>query len=278
MKVTHSAPLWAALTLLAGCAGDDETSEQTQPNVLGPTDVATVNGERLPESVFRLYSMNVMQRNVEQLSELEHDRLLDDLIDFKLLAQEADRRGLPDERTIAAEVELQRMQLLARSMGLRYLEENPPTEAELRAAYEANLDQYLRRQYKARHVLVESEAEAREIIGLLDEGGDFAALAQEHSTDSTASNGGDLGYFTAESMVPQFAEAVASMETGDYSNEPVQTRFGWHVILVEDIRDQEPPGVEAVRNELQRQVERQKLEAFVESLRTEGAVEVTAPQ
>lgn len=272
MKSTNPALVGAALLIVGGCTQEagDEAAEQARQSALGPTDVATVNGERVPESVFRLYSMNSLQRNIEQLGEEEYNRLLDDLVRMELLNQAAAERGLLQERTIAAELELQRLQLIASRMAVRYLEENPPSEAEIRDVYEQNLERYLATQYKARHILLESEEEANEVIALLDEGANFAELAQERSTDGAASQGGDLGYFSADSMVPPFAAAVTGMQPGNYSSEPVQTRFGWHVILLEDVREQEPPGVEAVREELEREADRRKLDMFVEALRGRG--------
>lgn len=275
MNARFPALAGAVALALGACTqdGDGQPSESAPTReALGSTNVAIVNGEPLPESVFRLYSMMSLQRNLEQLDEEEYDRLLDDLIRFKLLMQAAEERGLLDERRIAAELELQRMQLLGRRMAVRYLEENPPTEAEMRDRYEQNLESYLATEYKARHILLESEEEALEVIALLDDGRDFATLAEERSTGPTASDGGDLGYFSPDSMVEPFAEAVRSMEMGSYSTEPVQTQFGWHVILLEDIREQQPPGLDAVREEIRREVEAEKLEEYVESLRTQVTI------
>lgn len=278
MKWTLSALPALAFLTLGACSGDgsDQVSDNARESALGPTDVATVGDERLPESVLRLYSMNTLQRNIEQLDDDEYERLLDDLIRFKLLAQAAEERGLVQERTIAAELALQRMQLLGRRMASRFLEENPPTEAELREAYEANLDDYRAPEYKARHILVDSEEEARNVISELNEGADFAKLAETRSTGSTASEGGDLGYFTADSMVEPFSQAVTSMEVGTYSTDPVQTQYGWHVILLEDINEQEAPGLDAVRSEIRREVEMQKLEEYVESLKSEQTVTINS--
>ena len=129
-------------------------------------------------------------------------------------------------------------------------------------------------QYKARHILVETEDEAAAIITELDNGAEFAELARQHSTGPTGPDGGDLGWFSADSMVAPFAEAVRAVEIGNYTSKPVQTRFGWHVILVEDQREQEPPGLESVRSELTTAVERQKMDRYVEGLRQAAEVVV----
>lgn len=253
-------------------AGDQASA--TPPGALGPGRVATVNGVAVPESVFRLYSLTALQKNAEELTEEERASVLDDLIRFQVLADAANDQGLLTERTIAAEMELQRLQYLARTMAVRFLEENPATEAELRAAYEENLPRFSNTQYKARHILLDSEAEAQEIIVALDAGGDFATLARERSTGPTGPQGGDLGWFSADSMVEPFADAVRAMEPATYSLEPVQTRFGWHVISLEETRDQQAPGLDAVRVEIANLVDRQKLEEYVTGLREAAEVAV----
>src|SRR5690606_8167 len=120
-------------------------------------------------------------------------------------------------------------------------------DAELRAEYDANLSQFETVEHKASHILVESEEEANALIEQLNAGADFAELAVEHSIDpSAADGGGDLGWFTSSAMVAPFAQAVEAMEVGTYSSAPVQTQFGWHVILLEDQRTSEPPSLDSV--------------------------------
>ena len=275
MKLASPTLLTMAFWALAACApdqGGDAASDG--PGPLGPGVVATVNGTPVQESLFRFYALNGLQKTAEQLNEEERERILDDLIRLRLLADAADESGLPNERTIAAELELQRLQLIARAAATRFLEESPATEAELRALYEENLARLTTSQYNARHILLDTEDEATSVIEALDDGEDFAELARERSTGPTGPSGGDLGWFSADSMVEPFADAVRAMEDGSYSSEPVQTRFGWHVIMLEETRDQQPPGLEAVRDELTGAVEQQKLEAYVNSLRDTAVIDL----
>lgn len=258
----------AVSTLTIGCAQETTAPEAADgTNALGTSTVAAEDGTAVPESLFRYYARNALQKEPEQLTPQEREAVLESLVRLDMLADAAEDKGLPRELTVAVELELQRMQLLARTMVNRYLEENPATETELRAEYEENLPSLGSTQHKARHILLETEEEAAAVIEQLNGGAEFAALAQEHSTGPTGPDGGDLGWFTAESMVPPFAEAVSAMEVGDHSSEPVQTQFGWHVILVEDRRADQPPGLDAVRAEITNQVNQQKLEAYIESLR-----------
>lgn len=260
---------------LAACSPDEGgDAESADPGPLGPGVVATVDDTPVPESLFRFYALSGLQKTAEDLTEDERDGIIEDLIRMRLLADAAEERGLPDERTIAAELELQRLQLVARAAAARYLDENPARESELRALYEENLPRLMSNQYKARHILVNTGDEARDVIAALDDGGDFAELAREHSTGPTGPSGGDLGWFSADSMVEPFADAVRAMEDGSYSAEPVRTQFGWHVIMLEETREQQPPGLDAVRDELLRAVESQKLEDYVNSLRDAAVIEL----
>ena len=121
-------------------------------------------------------------------------------------------------------------------------------------------------EFKARHILVATQGEAAEIITQLDGGADFAELAMEKSTGPSGPSGGDLGWFPPERMVAEFSEAVQALEDGAYSKEPVQTQFGWHVILREESRDAAPPPFDSVRDALKQNVEGQKLQDYLESL------------
>ncbi|HLF12298.1 MAG TPA: peptidylprolyl isomerase [Gammaproteobacteria bacterium] len=261
--------LIASLIVAAGGCSQGEAPANAD-SALGPGRVATVNGDPIPESLFRYYAMNATQKNPDELTAEERTAVIEELIGFKLLTTAAEERGLLTERTMAAELELQRLQVIARAMALRHLSENPATEAELQKVYDENLPRLAGTQYKARHILVESKDEAVAVIEQLRQGTDFVALAQEHSSGPTGPNGGDLGWFTAASMVQPVADAVRAMEVGTYSSEPVETNFGFHVLLLEDTRTQEPPTLDAVRAELTNAVDRSKLEEFVRSLR-EGA-------
>jgi peptidyl-prolyl cis-trans isomerase C len=266
-----------AALAIAGCGNDAENAAAPASDPLGPGEVAVVNGERIPESVFRLYTLGALQKNADDLTPEERADVIDQLVTLKLMADEAEERGLTNERAIAAQVSFLRTQTLARLMAERFQQENPPSEAELRALYEERLPQLQSTQYKARHILVDTEETAAELIGELDAGADFATLAQEHSSDA-ASQGGDLGWFAADRMVEPFANAVQTLEVGSYSEAPVQTQYGWHVILLEDSRDQQAPGLESVRADLTTTVGREKLDAFVASLKEGAEIDAVGTQ
>jgi peptidyl-prolyl cis-trans isomerase C len=272
MSLARSLLATAALFAATSCA-QEAADVARVADALGPGQVATVDGKRIPESVFRLYTLNAARRNADELVAEERQRLIEDLVYLLVLVNEGESRGIPSERSMAAELELIRWQAIARAMTLRYREENPATETEIRALYEENLPRLASTQYKARHILVETEELAAELIDRLDAGGNFATLANEHSKDGDGTAGGDLGWLTAESMGEPLAAVVRTLAAGAYSQAPVQTEYGWHVILLEESREQPAPDLESLRAELTAAVERQKLDGFLNQLRE--AAEVT---
>lgn len=263
----------AVITL--GCArnADDEATAQSDP--FGPGEVAMIDGQRIPESVFRLYSLLVHQVNADELTPEGRAQFIEELVLMQAFANEAERRGIDQERRIAAEMELQRIQYLARAMGQRYSDENPPTEAELRDLYEQNLPRLMNTEYKVRHILVDSEAEAADLIEQINQGADFAELAREHSTDTaTAPDGGDLGWSSADGWVEPFAAAVRAATPGVPVPHAVESQYGWHVVLVEEKSEDKAPGLEAVREDLVKAARNQKLDAFATELRNSAEVTI----
>jgi peptidyl-prolyl cis-trans isomerase C len=264
--------LATACTVFA-CSTESESDSVGGVDVLGPGEVAFVDGKRVPESIFRLHTINSLQVEADALTPEARTEMIEQLVFLQILTSEAEKMGLTGERRIAAELELQRQQLLARAVADRYIEENPPTESELRDLYEFNLPRLRRTEYKTRHILVDTESEAADLITQLHDGADFAELAMEHGTDTTQSDGGDLGWITPDSVVQPFGDAIQSATPGEPLDAPVETQYGWHVILVEEIEEQAAPGLEAVRQDLTNAARSQKLDAYAASLRE--AAEVT---
>ncbi len=157
------------------------------------------------------------------------------------------------ERAVVARV----TDVAVRQAYAKFLEENPPTTEQ-----------------RASHILLETEEEAREVITKLNDGADFAELAKESSTGPSAPKGGDLGYFSAGQMVPEFAAAADKLQPGDYTKEPTQTQFGWHVIKVEDRREVTQPAFAEMENQLRDELAREAVEAILGDLRTAANVEI----
>jgi peptidyl-prolyl cis-trans isomerase C len=255
----------AAVVAVVGCTKDQ--SATTGDTGLGPTRVATINGQPLPESVFRYYTLSTLQKNADELTPEQRTAAIEELVGFTLLAETARTSGLLDSRIVAAQLELNRLQMIARIAANDYLEKNPVTEDDIKTVYDNNLPRLSSNEYKARHILVETETEANAVIEQLRKGKDFVALAKEHASGPTGPNGGDLGWFTANSMIAPIVEAASTMGVGTYSAQPVKSDAGYHVLLLEGSRPQTPPTLDSMRPEITNAIQRNKLQVHLKTLR-----------
>ena len=237
--------------------------------------VATLNGEPITEADIAMAEADLDPQFGRLPEAQRRAAALSAVIDVRLFAAEAEKQLIDQSEDFQ-----QRMEFLReRALHSAYIDQNVVqgiTEEDLRARYEEEIAKIEpKEEVRARHILVETEEEAAEIIKQLDEGADFATIAGEKSTDGAAAQGGDLGYFTRGRMVPEFEEAAFALEPGTYSKEPVKTAFGWHVIKVEDKRMQEPPAFEQVENQIRSMLIRDRYLETVASLR--GGAELDIP-
>jgi len=240
------------------------------PWVAGAETVKTINGVDLDSSVVDFYIESRTQRPAADVDPQDRATLVNEITDIYLISTQARANELAQSERVKAQAELQYRGLLAQAVAADFVENNQATDEEIATEYAGYVTQFEQnppKEYKARHILVEAEADAIALITQLGEGADFAELASTHSIDSSANSGGDLGWFAAETMVQPFGEAVISMEDGEYSEQPVETQFGWHVILREGIRDTSPPTLESLRDAIKQGVEQQKLQRYIEGLR-----------
>ena len=237
----------------------------------GAETIQTVNGVDIDSSVVDLYIQTRFGKPAESATEQERDIAQTEIIDIYLITTQPRAIELANEPQTKAKLEIQRRGLLAQLVASDYMSANEPTEDEIESAYKAQLAHTSESQFKARHILVETQAAAQQIIAELDAGADFAELAKEKSTGPSGPTGGDLGWFSPEQMVRPFSDAVAALENGAHTSEPVQTQFGWHVILREDSRTSEPPTLESIRDMLKQRVAQEKLQNYIEQLRQDNA-------
>lgn len=230
--------------------------------------VRTINGVAIDSTVLDLYIETRSQKPLAQVTPEERASMLDELTDIYLITTQDRAKELADDARVKAQAELQFRGLMAQVVASDFITSNPATDDEIFAAYSAQLEAQPAKQFKARHILLTTQDDAMEAISALDDGADFVELAKERSTGPSGPSGGDLGWFSPEQMVKPFSDAVVALEDGAYSQEPVQTQFGWHVILREDTRDNEPPPLESVRDSIKQQVEQQKLQTYIENLRS----------
>ena len=229
--------------------------------------IATVNGAEISSAVFDTYLEGRLQKTSAQATQAEKDLVLKELTDIYLLTTQPRADELMQDEQMKAQAELQYRGMLAQAVANDYMANNQASDDEILAEYAKQIEESPSEQYKARHILVETQSAAVDLISQLDDGADFQELARTNSTGPSAPSGGDLGWFSPEQMVKPFADATAALENGSYSKEPVQTQFGWHVILREDSRANEPPTLESVRQVIQQRLAALKLQTYIQGLR-----------
>lgn len=228
---------------------------------------ATVNGTEISSDILDIYLESRTQKPAAEASADERANALKELKDLYLLTTQARARELAKDPRTQAQIELQSRGILAQAVATDYVMANPATDAEIQDAYDRQVSLAPPLEFKASHILVETQAEANDLVGRLDAGADFAELAKEKSTGPSGPNGGDLGWFSPNQMVAPFSRAVAGLKNGEFTKEPVQTQFGWHVILREDSRETTPPTLESVRDVVKQRIEQQKLQDYLSELR-----------
>ncbi|WJW76643.1 peptidylprolyl isomerase [Thiohalobacter sp. IOR34] len=258
-------------TLLLGAA----LTTAGSPALASDTEVlATVNGKPITEEMLRAYQAQRSHRHQGAGKAPSREQALKELIDIELVTQDAERKKVDQQPEVVRELKWHRRSVLVSKNMRDYLSAHPVDEAEMKAAYENLVAKQGGKEFHARHILVKTEDEAKAVIKALDGGADFASLAKEKSTGPTGKNGGDLGWFGPEQMVKPFADAVASMEKGSYSKTPVQTQFGWHVILLEDSRDTQPPSYEEVKPQIRSMLQNKRIDEFLGSLRSKAKIDI----
>jgi len=272
MRTSRFLFVLAAAGLLAACtkpAGDDtKAAAGAGAEAKKATVVATVNGDKLSSELFDTFVQAVTAGNTQEPpTDEQKAQMLDQLINMTLAAQAASKEGLEKDPKVVARLELLRTQILAEAASEKYVKAHPISDSELQAEYDAQVAG-MPKEYKARHILVEKKETADSIIRELQAGGDFSKLATAESKDpGSAKNGGDLGWFSAQTMVKPFADAVAALEKGKYTETPVQSEFGFHVILLDDVRSAEAPAFDQVKPQVEMFVQRKKLQEYLDSLR-----------
>ena len=234
--------------------------------------LATVNGEEILESEVRATQQGLPQQYRQLPFEMLKPMLVDREINQRLLMLAGQDAGLADDEEVKKQLAALERRIVAETYLERAIEEKVTDDA-----IKAHYDEIIKTnepepQVHARHILLENEEDAKAVIAELDGGADFVELAKEKSTGPSAPNGGDLGFFNKGDMVAPFAEAAFSMEPGTYSKEPVQTQFGWHVILVEEKKDGVQPSLEEIRQQMEAEVTQQAVQDLIEELRSDAEV------
>ena len=265
------ASLALPLALLAACGKAADKPAADKPGASGPA-VAVVNGKTITKSEFDLYVENVSRQSKREVNEAEKSQLLDQFISMKLAAETAEKEGIQKDAKVSDQLALARMNVIVDAGLQKWLEAHPVTDEELRPEYDAQVAQ-MPNEYHARHILVDDQAKAEKLTKDLKAGGDFAKLAEKNSKDPSSKQGGDLGWFTLDTMVKPFADAVAALQPGQMTEQPVQSQFGWHVIKLEESRATAAPPFEEVKDRVKVFVQRKKLQTYLDDLRKNAKIE-----
>ena len=241
----------------------------TSTLVASAETVATVNGVDIDSAIVDLYLVSRTQKPAAQATPAERDAVVQELTDIYLLTTQPGAKDIENDPAVKAQIELQSRGLIAQAVATEFFANNPATDEEILTEYEVQMKMAPSLQFKARHILVETQAAATDLITQLDDGADFVELAKAHSTGPTGPNGGDLGWFSPDQMVKPFSDAVAAIADGAHTSEPVQTQFGWHVILREESRENQPPTLESVRDVIKQRIEQTKFQEYIEQLRVD---------
>jgi peptidyl-prolyl cis-trans isomerase C len=235
---------------------------------------AVVNGEEIRQSTLDDARALLPQELQAVPASTLYPALLNQIINSVLIAKEARRRGLHKDEAMQRRLLRITDQILERAFLVEYIEKRL-TEKALRESYQKLIAETEKQsEVHARHILVKTEQEAKDLIAELGKGGDFIALAKKHSTGPSGVKGGDLGFFRAGQMVPAFSEAAFAMEKGAVSKTPVKTQFGWHVIKVEDRRTAKAPAVDEVREKLVSDLSNKIGNDLIESLRAKATIKI----
>jgi peptidyl-prolyl cis-trans isomerase C len=243
-----------------------------------PKTLVIVNGQGVNEYHFSMYAKEFIKNPQEFNKNPEAQvKLLNELITTIAIAQSAEAGGLAEQPSVKAQLDISRARILTQNALQQFWRENPVSDDDLKKAYDELTATEAEKEYKARHILLKTEDEAKAVIEELKGGADFASLAKEKSIGPSGKNGGDLGWFGGAQMVAPFSKAVAALEDGKFTTAPVQTQFGWHVILREESRSKAPPSFEDAKTALTANLRRKKAEEFVANIREKSQIEMKEP-
>ena len=230
-------------------------------------NVAIVNGKAVPKSRLDLLMQQAARSGQQQPPDLEQ-RARDEVVLREVFAQEAEKRGIAASAEYRNQMDLARQTILIRELFADYQKKNPISDADAKAEYEKFKSQSTGIEYRARHILVEKEDEAKALLKQLTAGAKFDELAKKHSTDKgSGANGGDLDFAKPDAYVPEFGQAMAALKKGETTAAPVKSQFGWHIIKLEDTREAQFPPFEEVKPQVVQRLSQQKLQAYQEELR-----------
>jgi peptidyl-prolyl cis-trans isomerase C len=261
--------LAVGLVALAACSHPAKMSSAESAN----RPVAIVNGHPIRQGVLDTF-LGITKNAPSQLSPMIQNLALQRLVDIRVLAEKGRQAGLLRSPRARDSLFLQRQVLLANLEIRHYLKTHPITPAQLQSAYTKTVGRMGHNEYKARHILVKTQAQAKALIADLEHGQHFSTLAKKFSEDTTAADGGELGWVSASQETPPFAAALRKLKVGQYTHVPVKTQFGWHVIELQGKRPITPPSFKQMHSRLLNVLRNKEVTAFITRLRSQAKVKI----
>jgi len=256
---------FAVLAILSALAVNPAFAEEKS--------AAMVNGVSIPQARVDMRVKIATSQGQADTPELRK-AVRDDLINVEVLAQEAKKKGLDKDPEVIQQTELARESVLVNAFVQDYVKNHPISEDQLKQEYDKLKVNLGNKEYKARHILVDTEDEAKAIIAQLGKKGNFDKIAKEKSKDAgSAQHGGELDWAIPGNFVPPFANALLSLKKGQYTKKPVKSQFGWHIIKLDDVRDLKVPTFEELKPKIQQRLQQQSIQEYIADLRSKAKIE-----
>jgi peptidyl-prolyl cis-trans isomerase C len=266
---TRVSTVAAIALLLTACGKGQQAAPPAaadKPTTTPP--VAVVDGTPISREAYDDYLKGLLRgKPVTDVTAEEKNQVLDQMINMQLIAVQAEKDGLDKDPDVATRIALLRTQILADAAAQKYVKSNEPSDQDLHAAYDAATD---KTEYHASHILVPTKEKADQLIKKIKGGAKFEDLAKAESTDNSKTNGGDLGWFTTARMVKPFGDAVKGLKKGDFTTDPVQTQYGWHIIKLMDTRD---APFDQMKPQLTNALMQKKFQEYIEGLKKTAKIE-----
>lgn len=235
-------------------------------------NIATVNGKPIPKAREDAWVEQLKKQGQQDTPQLRQ-QVKDQLIQREVFMQEVTKRGIAEKPDVKFQLDVQRQNALIQALMREELARNPVTDEQIKTAYEEQKKSTGAREYKARHILVESEAEAKDITAQLKKGARFEELAKKSKDPGSAQRGGELDWAGAGAYVKPFSDAMVKLDKGQMTEAPVQSQFGWHIIKVDDVREAQFPPLEQVTPQIREALSQQRMAAFADQLRKAAKIQ-----
>jgi peptidyl-prolyl cis-trans isomerase C len=272
-RIVAAAILAAPLLALAQGAGKDAAKDAPRKPAAAEPPIATVNGVAVPRARMEFMMQQQRSRGAQD-NEQMRVMVREELVNREIIQQEAQRSGIARNPEIQAQLDLARQEIIVSAYLRDWVRKHPITDAEVQKEYDRAKQQTGDKEYRARHILVETEDEAQGLIAQLNKGAKFDELASKHSKDSgSKERGGDLDWSLPNAYEQQFSEAMVKLEKGKHTEAPVRTRYGFHVIRLDDVRPMNFPSLADVRGRIQQQLVQSKVQELIQGLRAKAKIE-----